>query len=160
MIVKMIQDEDFVNYKIPSMFISSKSCDWKCCRELGVGTEMCQNSIVSNQKNINISEADIYKRYINNNITSAIVIGGLEPMIQFDEVFDLISYFRKNKCNDVFVLYTGYYKNEIPNEIERLIDLKNIIIKFGRFIPNQCSHYDEILGVNLASDNQYAERIS
>ena len=35
----------------------------------------------------------------------------------------------------------------------------NIIIKFGRYIPNQKPHYDEVLGVNLASDNQYAERI-
>jgi hypothetical protein len=36
----------------------------------------------------------------------------------------------------------------------------NIIIKYGRFIPNHQPHYDEILGVKLASDNQYAERIS
>ena len=35
-----------------------------------------------------------------------------------------------------------------------------IIIKYGRFIPNQQKHYDEILGVYLASDNQYAEKIS
>ena len=31
----------------------------------------------------------------------------------------------------------------------------NIYIKYGRFIPNKPSHYDELLGVNLASDNQY-----
>ena len=36
----------------------------------------------------------------------------------------------------------------------------NIIIKYGRYIPNQPSRYDSILGVTLASDNQYAERIS
>ena len=36
----------------------------------------------------------------------------------------------------------------------------NIIIKFGRYIPNKQSHYDNILGVNLASDNQYAVKIS
>ena len=35
----------------------------------------------------------------------------------------------------------------------------NIIIKFGRFIPNQPSIYDEILGVTLASNNQYAKRL-
>ena len=35
----------------------------------------------------------------------------------------------------------------------------NIIIKFGRYIPNQQSHFDIVLGVNLASDNQYAERL-
>ena len=37
---------------------------------------------------------------------------------------------------------------------------KNIIIKFGRYIPNQQAHYDDILGVNLASNNQYAIKIS
>ena len=28
-----------------------------------------------------------------------------------------------------------------------------------RFIPNQKPHFDEVLGVVLASENQYAERI-
>ena len=37
---------------------------------------------------------------------------------------------------------------------------KNIIIKFGRYIPNRNNKYDEILGVTLASDNQFAEKIS
>jgi len=33
----------------------------------------------------------------------------------------------------------------------------NIIVKFGRYRPNQEKHYDKILGVFLASDNQYAK---
>ena len=37
---------------------------------------------------------------------------------------------------------------------------ENIIIKFGRYIPNQEKHYDDVLGIELASDNQYAEVIS
>ena len=32
--------------------------------------------------------------------------------------------------------------------------LKNIILKTGRFIPNHKPHYDDVLGVNLISDNQ------
>ena len=32
----------------------------------------------------------------------------------------------------------------------------NIIIKFGRFIPDQKSTFDSVLGVELASQNQYA----
>jgi hypothetical protein len=40
-----------------------------------------------------------------------------------------------------------------------LKNFDNIIIKYGRFIPNQEQHYDETLGVNLASNNQYAERL-
>ena len=39
------------------------------------------------------------------------------------------------------------------------MNFKNIIIKFGRYVPNQKEHYDEILGINLASSNQYAEVI-
>ena len=52
------------------------------------------------------------------------------------------------------------YFNEILNKVTVLKRFPNIIIKFGRYIPNQQPHYDEVLGVNLASDNQYAERIS
>jgi len=40
------------------------------------------------------------------------------------------------------------------------MECKNIIIKYGRFIPDKEKHYDEVLGIYLASDNQYAERIS
>ena len=65
------------------------------------------------------------------------------------------------------VIYTGYTKEELQNKIykdnisylDKLKQYKNIIIKYGRYIPDQEPHYDEVLGVNLASDNQYAERL-
>ena len=59
-----------------------------------------------------------------------------------------------------FVIYTGYYPNEIKHEIEELERSENIIIKYGRFLNNDTPIFDEILGVTLASSNQYAERIS
>jgi hypothetical protein len=62
--------------------------------------------------------------------------------------------------NDDIVIYTGYNESEVSEQIERLRYFKNIIIKFGRYIPNQQAHYDDILGVNLASNNQYAIKIS
>lgn len=80
-------------------------------------------------------------------------------MLQFGEVYDLIKYFRDKGCNDVFVIYTGYYPNEIEEELNKLKELNNIIVKFGRFIPDRPHRYDEVLGVELASDNQYAEVI-
>ena len=46
---------------------------------------------------------------------------------------------------------------EIHSKIEQLKSLGNLIIKFGRFVPNALTRYDEILGVTLASENQYAE---
>ena len=42
---------------------------------------------------------------------------------------------------------------------ENNMNLKNVIIKYGRFIPNEKSHWDEILQVNLASSNQFAEEL-
>ena len=33
-----------------------------------------------------------------------------------------------------------------------------IAIKYGRFIPNQETHFDSMLGVTLASPNQYAKK--
>ena len=63
-------------------------------------------------------------------------------------------------CNDDVVIYTGYNKEEIADKIEVLKKFKNIIIKFGRFIPNSKKKYDEVLGVELASENQYGEKIS
>ena len=36
---------------------------------------------------------------------------------------------------------------------------KNIIMKFGRYIPNKKKHYDPVLGVYLASNNQFGEKL-
>ena len=80
-------------------------------------------------------------------------------MDSFDEVLDFISVLRKYSDSDV-ILYTGYYKSEIEDKIEQLQKFPNIIIKFGRFKPNESHHIDPILGVELASTNQYAEKIS
>ena len=58
------------------------------------------------------------------------------------------------------MIYTGYYLEEIEGKIYFLKCFNNIIVKFGRYIPNSKSRYDEILGINLASDNQFAKKIS
>ena len=158
--VKTIIDEDFTNYKNPSMFIATCYCNWKCCVEQGLDKSICQNSEIAQQKNIEVSADEIFSRYISNSITNALVVGGLEPFLQFEEIYELIKYFRDNNCNDDIVIYTGYYDYEIQNEINILKQYPNIIIKFGRFKPNQKSHYDDVLGVNLISDNQYGEKIS
>ena len=135
--------ERFGDYKDPSLFLCAISCNWKC-----------KNPIHE------ISFEYLYKKYMENPITEAIVIGGLEPVLQYKEIIDLIDFFRDNNCNDYFVIYTGYYENEIEDIINLLKQRKNIIVKFGRFIPNSKEKYDEILGVKLSSDNQYAKIIS
>lgn len=154
MLVKSIVDEDFSNYKVPSMLIGTCYCDFKCCKQAGVPKSVCQNSELAAQENIEISADEIYQRYIENPITSAVVLGGLEPLEQFDDVYELIDCFRKHCCNDVFVIYTGYEAEEISSELGKLSMLGNIVMKFGRFIPNSNPRYDEVLGITLESDNQ------
>ena len=159
MIIKGIIDEDFINYKKPAMVIEFPYCSFKCDKECG--RAVCQNSSLANEPNIEISEKKIIGRYVSNPITEAIVLQGLEP---FDSIFSalyLIKILRLNyNCHDDVVIYTGYNKEEINKTIiEELKYLGHIIIKYGRYIPDQTPHYDEVLGVNLASDNQYAERL-
>ena len=158
--IKGLIDEDFTNYKKSSMFIATCYCNWKCCIEQGLDKSICQNSEIAKQKNIEISADEIFSRYNSNPITNALVIGGLEPFLQFEEVYELIKCFRDNKCVDDFIIYTGYYDYEISDKINKLKQFQNIIIKYGRFMPNHQPHYDEVLGINLISNNQYAERIS
>lgn len=152
-------DQDIVNYKKTSMFIATCFCDFKCCKELDLDICICQNSPIAKSKIIDMSNDRIVKRYLKNKLTHAIVFGGLEPFKQFDELLNLIKCFRE-KTEDDIIIYTGYYKNELDKEIEQLKQFKNIIIKFGRYIPNKNIRHDDILGVTLASDNQYAEKIN
>ena len=157
MIIKGIKTEDFVNYIKPSLFIICPYCDFKCDRENGCS--LCQNSSLVHEPNISVSPMAIVNIYISNPITKAIVFGGLEPMDSWQELIDLIYHLRQ-KTEDDIVIYTGYNKNEIEDKVQFLSQYKNIIIKFGRFVPNEEPHKDNILGVPLASNNQYAERIS
>lgn len=159
MVVKGITDEDFVNYKLPSMFISTSVCDFKCDRESGVSC--CQNSSLAKKPGANIPDDFIISRYMNNPITKAIVFGGLEPFDQFGELFSFLTKLRaRYACHDPVVIYTGYNKDEVADRINSLTAFDNIIVKFGRFIPNDARHRDDVLGVDLASSNQYAEAIS
>lgn len=158
--LKGVVMEDFVNYAKPSLFLITCKCDWKCCHEANIPITVCQNEPVVRQPTKEFLISSIYKAYIDNEITKAVVIGGLEPILQFEEVLSLLDYFRKQNCNDDFVIYTGYYKEEIEKEIEQLKKYPNVILKYGRYKPNSVSRFDDVLQITLVSDNQYAERIS
>ena len=160
MVIKDLVDEDFVQYKKPSMFIIFPYCDFKCDRE--AGCSICQNSRLVHEPNIDISIDSIIERYISNPMSNAIVCGGLEPFDSWNDLYQLVTDFRNNNIKDVIVIYTGYTAEEINDRgyIGELKKYPNIIIKFGRFIPNQPHCYDELLGVELTSSNQYSIRIS
>ena len=157
--IKDLVDENFQDYKQASMFICTARCNGKCWRELGLPPDLCQYSKIASQKTIDYSDEEIAKRYLFNGITHAIVIGGLEPLEQSEELYALVSTLRRNTL-DPIIIYTGYKEDEIPVEIETLSKFPNIIVKFGRYIPNDTPRYDPILGVTLASSNQYAKKIS
>ena len=157
MIIKGIQDEDFVNYKKPSMVIAFPHCTWKCEKECG--KKVCQNGTLATTPNIEIDVKILVDRYINNPITKAVVCGGLEPFDTWNNLQKFIIELRQKSQDDI-VIYTGYKKEEISYAVDWLNLFPNIIVKFGRFVPDQQKHYDEVLGIYLASDNQYAERIS
>lgn len=159
MLIKGLVDEDFVNYKKPSMFIIFPYCTFKCEKEAKV--HCCQNSDLACSPMIEMSIEAIVQRYLSNSISKAIVCGGMEPLDSFEDLSRLLYSFR-DKTSDDFVIYTGYTKEECEENgwLDVLSNITNVIVKFGRYIPNQPSVYDDVLGTNLASDNQFAERIS
>lgn len=151
--IRGLTDYDIVNYKEPTLFIAFPYCNFKC--DLDFASRNCQNGELIKQPLIDIPLTKIFDIYKANPLTKGITCGGLEPFDSFDDLEWLCHLFR-DFSNDIIVVYTGYREIEIHSKVEQLKEIGNLIIKFGRFIPNRPSRYDEILGVTLASDNQYA----
>lgn len=158
MLLKNVIQEDFSNYKTCAMFLGFPSCNWKCERDCGI-KGLCQNATLAQAPTIEVPVAKLLLMYQDNPLSRAIVCGGLEPFDSWSDLKYLVETFRV-VISDPIIIYTGYTSEEIIDKVAWLKGFPNIIIKFGRFIPNGRPHYDEVLGVKLASDNQYAERIS
>ena len=158
--IKGIIFEDFINYKSPCMTIMMPICkEFKCDHECGM--PVCQNSALAYAPIKEYANTSIVQAYRVNPISKALCFQGLEPFDSFDDMYDLIYVFRElYSITDDIVIYTGYNKSEIENQLLQLKQFSNIIVKFGRYVPNSAQVYDGILGVKLASSNQYAERIS
>ena len=166
--IKGIEAENFENFKAPALFIAFPRCSFKCDKEAGCA--VCQNSALASSPSIDISVDTIIDLYMDNPMTEAIVCGGLEPFDSLDDLICLISNLRY-RTPDPIIIYTGYTEEEIEsmqymigNELKSVLDIlkvyENIVIKFGRYIPNQNKHWDNLLGVELASLNQYAKVVS
>lgn len=157
--LKGIIDCDFTNYKEPVLTLEFPTCNFKCDK-LNC-CQVCQNSALATEPDIEINLDTIWQLYQQNPLTRGFCCQGLEPLDSIDELLGFIYYIRKIRyCEDVIIIYTGYNKEEITKFIYQITQYKNIIIKWGRFIMNDEPHYDNILGVKLASNNQYAEVIS
>lgn len=159
MLIKGLVDEDFVNYKVPSMFISTNTCTFKC--DIENGSHICQNGGLAKQPSVDIQIEYIIRRYMHNGITKAIVFGGLEPMDQLADLYDFIFALRNDhNCKDTVVIYTGYTEEEMEGRLAVLRALGDVVVKFGRYRCGDTPHFDPVLGVMLASDNQYAVNLS
>ena len=156
--LKEIIDYDCTNYKQPTLTLEFPYCDFKCDKLNGC--QVCQNSTLAQEPDIEIHAETIWKLYSENPLTKAFCFQGLEPFDSYMDLIELIQFIRiDKKCKDPIIIYTGYNKDEDIVTQRSLSHYPNIIVKWGRFIMGQQPHYDEVLGVNLASDNQYAEVI-
>ena len=155
--IKGLTEEDFTNYKLPSMFIIFPYCSFKCDKE--AGCQVCQNGSLAHAPVLEVPAKTIVEHYLNNPITHAVVCGGLEPLDSFEELLELVKLLRDH-TNDPIVIYTGYDQEEVVKKTCLLKQYPNIIMKFGRFRYNDKARYDETLGITLASSNQYAIKIS
>lgn len=157
---KNIMFDDVVNYKETSMFIGTCFCDWKCCKEIGADICLCQNSPAYCLKIKEIDNEKLVRKYLKLGTMHAVVLGGFEPMWNntWEETLEFLKCFREATL-DTIVIYTGYHEDEVKDKVEQLKELGNVIVKFGRYRPNQQPHHDDVLGVDLANDEQHAVKI-
>lgn len=154
--LKGIIDYDCTNYKEPTLTLEFPYCDFKCDKLNGC--KICQNSELVNEPTLEVSGEYIWELYKQNPLTKAFCLQGLEPFDSFMDLVEFIGFIRVTKrCDDPIIIYTGYDKGEDEIVERSLHKFDNILIKWGRFIVGHQPHFDKLLGVNLASDNQYAE---
>ena len=152
--LKGIIDCDFTNYKEPVMTLEFPRCDFKCDRLNGC--KVCQNSQLAAEPDIDVSEYTLWDLYKSNPLTKGFCLQGLEPFDSEPSVLNFIDFIRAGMNISGILFEDNLNKDELQC-LDIIQEYKNIIIKFGRYITGQQPHYDEVLGVNLASDNQYAE---
>lgn len=156
--LKGIIDCDFTNYKEPVLTLEFPYCDFKCDKLNKC--QVCQNNLLIQEPTIEIPLKKIWELYRQNPLTKGFCLQGLEPLDSVEDVLNFVKYIRgNNHCYDPIIIYTGYNKEEVTKFIYQITEYENIIIKWGRFILGEKPHYDEVLGVNLASNNQYAEKM-
>ena len=98
--LKQIIDESFGDYKTCSMLLIADKCTWKC--------EGCQNRHLSQIPSQNFPDEEILERFCSNPLSEAIVIGGLEPFEQLDEIVIFIGAATKAGLDVPIVVYTGF----------------------------------------------------
>lgn len=152
--IKGLTDINFTDYKLPSLYIATPYCSFKCDKECK--RAVCQNSALATEPVLSISNTTLIQIYQANPITQAFVFGGLEPLDSSDLLDTIVELQARAKPRRI-IIYTGYTEEEVLAKHSQILSLSNLVIKYGRFVPDQPTHFDPILGVNLASPNQYAK---
>lgn len=75
--LKGIIDYDIINYKEPVMTLEFPYCDFKCDKLNGC--QVCQNSSLVFEPDIDILMSDIWLLYEQNPLTKGFCFQGLEP---------------------------------------------------------------------------------
>jgi uncharacterized radical SAM superfamily protein len=144
--------ETFVDYKKTGLYVSGSRCDLKC--------KECFNENLKHSPTIKINPIQFVEDYIiKNQVIESVIFSGLNWFDKFEDLIQLVNCIRVKSDIDI-VIYTGYKESEVLNEIDMLKENKNIIVKFGRFIPNQEPIWDELGGIYLANKGQYFKKIS
>ena len=167
--IRFLIDTDVTNYRKTSMVVGMPYCDGKCWRDLNAqggnyDWSLCHNHSIRDEREIEIAVNDLASRYISNPLSHAVVFAGMEPLLSIHQIVAFIIYLRGAcRCEDDIVIYTGYNEDEKPvsdfTNLLKTADVSNVIVKFGRYIPGDEEHLDPVLGVKLASKNQYARKI-
>lgn len=162
-----VKTDNIVDYKETSILLVFPYCSGKC------GPKCHNYKLIGTTKINEYKIEDIVNLYNKLNTHRSIVCAGLEPFDSFEDLTNIVKYFSNcNKDCDI-VIYTGYTEEEIKYSVKLLNDIfnknlnksfkKSLIIKFGRYVfdaENSYKYYSDILGVELASNNQYAKIIN
>ena len=117
--LKGIIDCDFTNYKEPVLTLEFPTCTFKCDKLNGC--QVCQNSVLVHEPDIEISFDKIWKLYEQNPLTKGFCFQGLEPLDSVNDLLSFIYFIRKSKeNNDTIIIYTGYNKEEVTKFIYQI----------------------------------------
>lgn len=155
-----VKSDNITDYIKTSLLLVFPYCSGKC---KGCQNYELQKKGDSLKKQFKIDSIISY--YDSLTTHEAIVCAGLEPFDSFNDLYLLVeNLFSDENRNIDFVIYTGYYKEEIENLVNNMIKLlkdnnKSLIIKYGRYDETDIKEWkSNILGVKISTKNQYIEK--
>lgn len=148
--LKAVERADFRSYKKPAMRL--------------VLPDYCYtdaSGIKHFSKNADIDVFKLITSYVLDDVVKAVVFDGTEPFDSYEDIKYFIKKFREI-TDDTIIIYSQYDECALEKQLEELSQYSNIIVKFGKMLcdSSRSMIYDDVLGVVLSSDNQYAKEIS